>query len=255
MPYANILRFSRLESKKTTFIFNFSNFQYHRWICLDGRLSTLGIAVACSVGLAGLIAGCREQSSQPPSTAQTKEVASLSPSYPPKSSPSSVLRATLQKNFDLATQGASKADSRIAQMPSENSAGLACTPAQINHGAPIFRLDLPPRSIDRKGALAAISPDGSLHIIYISYGEDTDPEDLIIPSKSLDWESAKERGSFFVDARSFDALVGDAKVSKPLFRKEGIYQFALLNSDARDLLELGKMPFWVIAGCVVEWTP
>lgn len=213
------------------------------------------MAASVLVGLACMIVGCREQSSQSLTAEQTNEVAPLNSASTANRRPTSALRATLQKNFDLATQGASKTDSRMARLPSENSAGLVCTPARINRSAPIFRLDLPPRSADRAGTLAAIAPDGSLHVIYISYGDDTDPEDLIIPSKSLDWDSAKEHGSFSVDARSFDALVGNATNSRPLFREKGIYQFALMNSDARELLEIDKMPFWVIAGCVVEWAP
>jgi hypothetical protein len=219
------------------------------------RFSVFGMAVIFSAGLAGLTTGCSEQASQPMSQAPTGEVPSLSPSHSPVRSPTAVLRSILQRNFDLATRGDSKADIHIVQMPSENSAGLACTPARISPDAPAFRLDLPPRRIDREGSLAAISPDGRLHIIYISYGDDTDPEDLIIPSKSLDWESAKESSTYVVDARSFEALMSDAVVSRPLFREKGIYQFALLNSHARDLLELSHTPFWVIAGCVVEWTP
>jgi hypothetical protein len=167
----------------------------------------------------------------------------------------SALRATLQKNFDLATKGGPKADSRMAQMPSGNSAGLDCTPARLDRNAHTFQLVLPPRSVDREGTLAAIAPDGSLHIIYISYNGDTDPEDLVIPSKSLDWKLAKERGSFMIDARSFDALLPHKDVSKPLFREEGVYQLALMNSAARDLLASDNSPFWVIAGCVVRWSP
>ena len=170
-------------------------------------------------------------------------------------SDANALRDTLQRNFDLATLGAPKEQSRMAKMPYGNLAGLICSPSQLDRNRPTFQIELPPLRQDRDGFLAAIAPDGSLHEIYSGYVDDTDPEDLIIPSIALNWEDAKKNSKFMIDARTFDALAPNQTVSKRLFLDEGIYQFALMNANARGRPDMGDKPFWVIAGCVVSWQP
>ena len=212
----------------------------------------LKIWVSCLV-VASLAAmsGCRE----PSQSGEKRQSATSISIESPINGIGSALRANLQRNFDSATKGGPKANSRMEKMPSANSAGLICSPARIERNAPTFQLVLPPRSVDREGTLAAIAPDGSLHIIYNSYDDDENSEDLVIPSRSVSWQSARERNSFLVDVRSFDAIAGYDKAPELLFREKGIYQFALMNSDARDLLDENQRPFWVIAGCVVHWEP
>lgn len=163
------------------------------------------------------------------------------------------LRSALQANFDLATQGKKPGPSGNLTMPHDNSAGLICSPATLDRRS-TFRLVLPVVPVDRKGVLAALTPDGSLLTIYTSYSIDTDPEDLIIPSRSIDWESARVRNDFVVDVKTFDALRESKDASEPLFQQPGIYQFALLNGD-RELLENDGAALWVVAGCVVHYQP
>lgn len=164
------------------------------------------------------------------------------------------LRSVLQANFDLASRGGHPRKSRMKNIPRNNSAGLLCSPATLDRNRSAFHIVLPAAPTDRKGILAALAPDGSLRIIYISYGLDTDPEDLIIPSRSIDWERVRTRNQFVVEAREFEALRPGENRPEPLFRQSGIYQFALLNGD-RELLKINRAPFWVVAGCVVRWQP
>ena len=100
-----------------------------------------------------------------------------------------------------------------------------------------------------------MTPDGSLRIIYISYGIDTDPEDLIIPSRAIDWESVRSRNDFAIDVNKFDALRQGKNAPELLFQQAGVYQFALLNGIDRELLAMNGAAFWVIAGCAVQWQP
>lgn len=165
------------------------------------------------------------------------------------------LLSTLHVNFDLATRGADPRKSRMMDLPRDNSAGLVCNPADLDPDTSTFRIVLPAAPADRKGVLAALTPDGSLRIIYISYGIDTDPEDLIIPSRSIDWERVRTRNDFVADAGEFEALHPDKDRPEPLFRQAGVYQFALVNGIDRELLEVNGAAFWVKAGCVVRWQP
>ncbi|MGE3693292.1 MAG: hypothetical protein AB7F98_18095 [Novosphingobium sp.] len=165
------------------------------------------------------------------------------------------LLETLQANFDRAARGERAASSRMIEMPRNPSAGLVCYPAQLDGSASRFEVILPQHIADRFGTLAVIAPNGKLRYVYISYGIDTDPEDLIIPSSSIDWERARVRHIFDVDAKLFDALVPDASAPELLFRETGVYQFALLNTNDRSLLEFNRPPFRVKAGCVVHWQP
>ncbi len=216
--------------------------------------STFSFAEVLAVALLfAHLSGCSNRDEVQASSGETKS--SSGPAVPksPADGPTSRLLSTLQKNFDQATRGGPAFQNRMAKMPDNTSAGLICSPARLSKDSPNFRVVLPPRSEDRKGALAVIVPDGSMRIIYTSYGVDTDAEDLIIPSKAIAWESARHRNSFDVNALSFDALVPNESKPKPLFREKGIYQFALMNSIARDLLDFDKHPFWVIGGCVIHW--
>lgn len=163
------------------------------------------------------------------------------------------LRSALQANFDLATRGMKPGPSNTLMIPRDNSAGLVCNPATLDRKS-TFRLVLPAVPADRKGVLAVLTPDGSLLTIYTSYSIDTDPEDLIIPSRSIDWELVRVRNDFVVDVKTFDALREDKEASELLFKEPGIYQFALLNGD-RELLENDGAALWVVAGCVVRYQP
>jgi hypothetical protein len=218
------------------------------FICNSLKFLTAALVLAS-------LSGCDKRDELRPTSGESSSAAGPAVLASQTDRKSSMLLATMQKNFDQATRGGSVSQNRMTKMPSETAAGLICTPSRLSKNAPSFRIVLPPRSEDREGALAVIAPNGSMRLIYTSYGIDTDPEDLVIPSKSIDWERARDRNSFDVSALSFDALIPDESKSKRLFREKGVYQFALLNSVARDLLELEKRPFWVIGGCVVHWQP
>ncbi|MBW8754445.1 MAG: hypothetical protein JF595_09880 [Sphingomonadales bacterium] len=165
------------------------------------------------------------------------------------------LHSVLQANFDVATQGMKPGPSGIVSVPDDNSAGLICSPATLDRKSS-FHLVLPAEPTARKGVLAALTPDGSLRIIYESYGFDNnDTEDLVVPSKAIDWESVRSRNEFTIDVNKFDAFREDKYVSEPLFQQPGIYQFALLNSTDRLLLDANGAALWVIAGCVVRYQP
>lgn len=165
------------------------------------------------------------------------------------------LLQSLQANFDKATLGKSGAQTRMDTMPRNTFAGIVCNPARINSSAPGFRIVLPKRFEDRKGALAAITPAGSLHYVYVSYGIDTDPEDLIIPSQAIDWERARTQNVFQVDANQFDALAREEDMPQRLLREAGVYQFAIINTNDRSLLDINGGRFQVKSGCVVHWQP
>lgn len=116
-------------------------------------------------------------------------------------------------------------------------------------------MDLPEATEDRKSVLAVIPPDGVLRIVYIAYGDDTDEEDLIVPSKEIDWRRAKYQRQFTVDAGRFDALSPSADRPSPLFRKAGIYQFGILTTHDRSWPGDNQLPFRVKGGCAVQWAP
>lgn len=165
------------------------------------------------------------------------------------------LLAQLQTHFDLATQDVDPKWSRMETMPHAHSAGMDCAPARLTAKSTTFQIILPKHQTNRKGVLAVIDPDGDLKILYISYSIDTDPEDLIIPSRAIDWEMARSRNDFTVDARSLDALMVGAERSTRLFLQPGIYQFGLLNSIDRELLKISGDKLRVKAGCVIDWQP
>ena len=150
--------------------------------------------------------------------------------------------------------GANPQQSKMTIKPKGNAAGIACDPATLAGNTARFRMVLPRSFADRNTALTALAPDGRLWIVYLSYGPDTDPEDLIIPSRSIDWERARTRNDFVVNVSAFEALRYNESVPELLFKQAGVYQFALINEVDRELLDDGT-PFRVIAGCVVHWSP
>jgi hypothetical protein len=172
-----------------------------------------------------------------------------------------VLLVKLQANFDVATQGdetargVPKVKSRMIEMPSDNSAGIGCRPANLSRNVSKLNIELPRSQSERNGVFAVIVPDGSLRIIYEAYGDDIESIDLIIPSKTIDWESARDRSSFQVDVRKFNALLPVDVKPSPLFHDAGIYQFALMNFIQRDYPPADNTPFKVKAGCVIHWQP
>lgn len=168
--------------------------------------------------------------------------------------PHNALRATLQSNFDLATRSEDPPRSGITAMPRDNGAGLICSPDTLGP-ASTFRMVLPAHPRDRRGVLAALPPDGNLRIIYVSYGADTDIEDLNVPYSSIDWQIVQTRNQFSVGVKDFKVIDPNSDGLAYLFREPGIYQFALLNSVNRDLLDAKGAAFWVIAGCVVRYQP
>ncbi len=139
-------------------------------------------------------------------------------------------------------------------MPPDNSTGLICSPETLGR-ASTFRMVLPAHPMDRRGVLAALLPDGSLRIIYVSFGADTDIEDLNVPYSSIDWQNVRNRNQFSIGVRDFKVIDPNGDGSTYLFREPGIYQFALLNSADRDLLDAKGAAFWVFGGCVVRYQP
>lgn len=187
--------------------------------------------------------------SQPSAGIETRRTSS------PGNGAAALLLADLQQNFDRATRGAGGASTRMVAVPRENSAGIGCSPARLTRTASNFRIALPSRYVDRKGTLAVIVPDGSLRIVYFAYSGEVSTEEIIIPSRTIDWEIARTRNVFNVDARQFDALEPAEVIPEPLFRETGVYQFAVVNAVDRSLLAVNETPFKVIAGCVVQWNP
>ena len=200
----------------------------------------------------GCLAGCSDRGR---SEGQSAVRIELHRTTSPGVVASAPLLAELQRNFDLATRGASDVQTQMIAVPRQNSAGIECNPARISRAASNFRIVLPNRAAERKGAFAVIVPDGSLRIVYFAYGGDVGTEDIIIPSKIIDWESARTRNIFDVDAKQFDSLRPGKEVPEHLFGNAGIYQFAVVNAVDRSLLAVNKTAFRVVAGCVVEWHP
>lgn len=165
------------------------------------------------------------------------------------------LLSALYIDFDLATRGAEPGKSRMTALPQDNAAGITCSPAVLSRHTANLRMILPASFAARKSALAVLTPDGNLRIVYIPYGPDTESVELVIPSRSIDWEQARSRRDFVVDVERFEALRPDKNIPEPLFRQVGIYQFALIKGIDRDLLEVIGRPFQIIAGCVVRYQP
>ncbi|MEO6717455.1 MAG: hypothetical protein ABIM50_09445 [Novosphingobium sp.] len=191
-----------------------------------------------------------------PVTGQSHPPAQRSKANQPTAHPySATLLATLQRNFALATQGIDGAATRMPTLPDKTNAGIVCLPSRLTANASQFQIILPVRKADRMGTLAVILPDGTMRIIYVGYGAGVNTEDIVIPSETIDWESAKNGSSFAVDARTFNALIPNENEPELLFHEAGIYQFALLNAADRELLEMNHDQFRVKSGCVVEWQP
>lgn len=169
-------------------------------------------------------------------------------------SPSTLLEA-LQQNFRLAMSGVLVPKGPMSIPPRENSAGIECEPAVLHGKSTNLQITLPYRSSQRPAVLAAIAPDGSLRIVYKSYAPDTDVDSIIIPSRTIDWESIKSKRVFRVNVRSFEALVPDADAPSKLFHQAGIYQLGLLDGFPYSIPARNERPFNVIAGCVVHWRP
>ncbi len=239
--------------KMITFIYSFTKSVRARVQSSRSDSSWRLVIAAIISALPAVTVSCRDQPSEVRSPTGANHAPSNASQGKLLTRHNNTLLATLQANVNRALQAAPRSESRMTEMPRENSAGLLCSPARLDHKRSILRVDLPPRLDDRKGALVVLDPDGNLQIVYISYGIDTDPEDLIIPSKAIDWESARTRNSFIVDARSFDALSNRGQSPKPLFRKRGVYQLMLMNGFPTEIPTRDKRPFWVIGGCVIYW--
>ena len=143
----------------------------------------------------------------------------------------------------------------MADMPSNNFAGIGCHPANLTKYAINIRVTLPQDISAREGVLAVIVPDGSLRIIYESYPDDVESIDLLIPSKSIDWMNVRNRRDFVIDARAFDALLPIEDRPSLLFRQAGTYQFALISHLRRSIDLNDDRPVEFKAGCVVHWSP
>lgn len=139
-------------------------------------------------------------------------------------------------------------------IPPIGSTGLMCSPGTLSH-ASTFRMVLPPLPADRWGVLAVLRPDGGFRIIYVSHGADTDIDDLNIPYSSINWKSVQRSNKISVNVSDFEVIDPNSEDSVHLFREPGIYQFALLNSTDRDLLDAKGAAFWVFGGCAVRYQP
>ena len=165
------------------------------------------------------------------------------------------LLSALYINFDLATREAGPRKSRMTAMPEDNSAGIACNPASLDRHTAALHIVLPANFAARNTALAALTPDGNLRIVYIAYGPDFESIDLLIPSRSIDWERARTRRDFVVEVDKFEALRPNQDAPERLFRQAGIYQFALINATNRENLATNGGIFQIMAGCVVHYQP
>lgn len=169
--------------------------------------------------------------------------------------PADSLLQTLQDHVDWATLGASGAPTRMDSMPSVTSSGMGCSPARVNRRQPHFNVELPPRKDDRHGVLVVLLPDGSMRIVYVSYNDPDDDEDVILTSSTMDWRKVRTTNRFTLNARSFDAIYPDGSQPRPVFVQPGIYQFVLVNSIDRPLLAVNQDHFRAKAGCVIQWQP
>jgi hypothetical protein len=203
--------------------------------------------------LAASISACGDRSSQSASQNESNWAAVASNGADDLGS--SALLEALQRNFQLAMSGTPTSESRKSISARGNSAGIDCKPAILQGESQSLQITLPLRSAQRPAVLAAIAPDGTLRIIYKSYVPDTDIDSIIIPSKNIDWESAKIKRVFQVVIKKFEALVPGAEAPSPLFRQAGVYQLVLLDGFPYSIPDHGERPFRVIAGCVILWQP
>jgi hypothetical protein len=237
----------------TTFISSFASFltsQTHKVRRMFALLITAPLLLASAAS--GRSVGADNVATAPK---PAQQLTSAKAPIAARTQPLVSLRSAMFANFERATRGISGPRVAIAEMTGETSAGIGCSPSRVSKFAPVFQITLPKRFADRRTRFVAITPKGNLHIIYLAYGHGVETVDIIIPSRTIDWERARTRNVFRVDARRFDALRLGATKPSLLFREAGVYQFALVNGIDRSLLEVNGTPFRLIAGCLVHWQP
>lgn len=139
--------------------------------------------------------------------------------------------------------------------PPAGAFGMACAPARVTSRAPAMTIELPADPALRRNVLAVVTPERGLLEIYSPYGDETEAEDVLVPSDLISWAEARTRRRFALGAHELQGLRRGAEDTEPVFIEAGRYRFALVNGIDARLLAANGSAVRVIAGCSFSWTP
>jgi hypothetical protein len=94
-----------------------------------------------------------------------------------------------------------------------------------------------PKSTDvRRHVRAVVTPKRGLLEIYSPYGDETESEDLVLPSMTITWAKARTERRFSTSSDALSGLRRGSDTPEALFIELGRYRFVLVNGIDVELL-------------------
>lgn len=215
-------------------------------------------SAALALALLALVAGCGPGASEPAETPQPRsETPATAPARvapAPAPAPKRDLAALYTADLKQAVAGAKKVPSQA----SGDLGGMTCSPSRIagtDAASRALTLTLPPEAAARRHVLAVVTPERGLLEIYSPYGDESESEDIVVPSRTISWSKARTQNVFATDTDALDGLRPGRDTPEVLFLEAGRYRFALVNSIDPGLLKSNGTPLKVFAACSFDWTP
>lgn len=218
----------------------------------------------CTAALAlfalALVAGCGRGASEPAEAPQPRaEAPGPAPARPTPVPPS--VPAPKRDIAALYTADLTQAVAGAKKLPftaNGDMGGMTCSPDSISGTDAASRtltLTLPEKAAARRHVLAVVTPERGLLEIYSPYGDDSESEDIVVPSRTISWSLARTRNVFATNADKLDGLRPGSDTPEVLFLEAGRYRFALVNSIDPELLRSNGQTLKVVAACSFDWVP
>lgn len=185
----------------------------------------------------------------------TKSASTKSDSKPQAGPQTSALKSIFMANFTNAIMGR---DRKMTALDGSGSRafGMRCTPNYVSNSMQDFDIELPADKSDRAHVFTVLTPGGRLYELYTPYGEDVESEDIVIPSQAISWAIASQQSKLSLKVDDISGIEIGKDQPFGIFIEEGDYQFALVSSVQKDLIETNRTepPVTVYAGCVINFT-
>lgn len=212
-------------------------------------------SAALALAVLALVAGCGRGASEPSETPQPRrETPAAAAPVAPAPAPKQDLSALYTADLKQAIAGAKK----VPFSASGAMGGMTCSPARIDGtdaGSRVLTLTLPPEAAARRHVLAVVTPERGLLEIYSPYADESESEDIVVPSRTISWSKARTQNVFATNTDALDGLRPGRDTPEILFLEAGRYRFALVNSIDPGLLKANGTPLEVTAACSFDWTP
>lgn len=214
--------------------------------------------LSAAVAVVVLVSGCNEARGAASKSANARPGPSGRGTDPRAAKPTNEALAQIRGSAKPYTADFAAAVAKVKGRPSTDSAsfgGMACAPDAINGDPRALTLTLPESAEARRHVLAVVTPQRGLLEIYSPYGDETEPENLILPSMTITWAKVRAERRFSTSSDALSGLRPGSDTPEPLFIEPGRYRFALVNGIDAELLKANRPSVVVYAACSLDWTP